>query len=189
MLEAGGRIELIVRMNETQSREEVTGCHVFWIMTGKECLEPESVECIFDYTGCRLECIALAPMIRGDVDTEFRNEEMAFPWPQATASHVLHAFEREDRPILNSARLLSGDFSFESRVNLRLGKALSRDKPGDSRVAPQTKRKGEIRPTPGTEAESSRLQKKIGHRSRAAKASKPPFSRLGSNRVHDVGLH
>lgn len=125
MLEPGGRIELIVRMSEPQSREQVAGCDVFWIVTGKESLEAEDAECMVDYTRCRLERIALSPVTRSDVDAEFRNKGITFSWPQATTPNVLRAFEREDRPVLNSAHLLSGDFPFESRANLRLGETLS----------------------------------------------------------------
>lgn len=161
MLEACRHIELIVGVNEPQTREQGARRDVLWIVTGEKRLELEHTECMLDHGGRRFVRIATSPVIRGNVDTEFRNARMSPARPEPAAPYVSSVLEREDGPVLDPACVLRRDFSLEPRANLRFGEALPRDEPRDGRVAPEREREGDVRWTPRTEAKPPGLQEEL----------------------------
>jgi hypothetical protein len=106
MLEPSGFIELIMCVNESEPKEKGTRCGVLRIVTGKKCLEPKNIKGVLD--GCQgcLERVTASPVLRRDVDAEFRNTRLTLARPETAAADMFAGLKKKDRPVLNAVTLL-----------------------------------------------------------------------------------
>lgn len=144
MLQAGGRVELVVGVVEAEFGEELSGGGVVGVVPGEE---GSGVECREGVANGRLggfERIAVPPVGRTDVKANLVNAFRRFIGAQATAADVIVIFQEEDGPVLDAVSSVVGKFFVEAFAHL-VGRKLaaSVNEPGDFVVAPQAE--GEIK--------------------------------------------
>src|SRR6266567_3067500 len=81
MLQPRRRIELVVRVDETETGEERTRGDIVGVVAGEERRRAQYRESVVDDARCGFQRVALSPMARRNVEPELRNLRLALARP------------------------------------------------------------------------------------------------------------
>jgi hypothetical protein len=124
------------------------------VVTRKERVGSNDPEGMVDDTSRRLEGVALPPMTRGDVHTEFGSARIGSVRPESAAPDVLAGGDEKDRPVLNAVALLGLDLLLKSGADLAFGQRTNGNEPSHGRITPERARKREVGFVPYAEPEA-----------------------------------
>lgn len=154
-MEAGGRVELLVRAAETKLQDEMLRGGVCRVMPGEECLRGGAFEGEFyDGTG-RFFREAAPPMGAAQMNSQFENAVFRAIGPESGATGVFAFLEQENRPILDVVPGGQIDFCVQPLLNC-FKRERAADEARDFGVSPEGQGEREIgvRPMTKTEARS-----------------------------------
>lgn len=162
MIQAGGRVKLLVRAAETQFQDEVLRGGVGRMMSGKECLCAGVFEGEFYDRPGRFSGEAAPPIYIAQMNSQLEDLVSEAIWAEASATDMLLGFEQENRPILDIVSGAEINFCIQPFLNFFRRKRAA-DEACDFRVSPECHGKRQVRAGPLTETETRRLQEILVH--------------------------
>ena len=128
---AGGRVDFVVSVVESELFEDSGGSCVIGMMAGEQSLRSKRVESVGNHGATCFGRDSFAPMRGKEMEAEFGDSLIDFVGTQAATSGEFTIREKEDGPILNLMNALRFDFAREARMYV-LGRKGPAKKKGDS---------------------------------------------------------
>ena len=158
MVQSGWRVILVVRVPKAQLLQEPSRRLVRWIVSRKERLHSENVECVLDHRSRSLGSIPSSPEIPPQVDPNLANSFFRLVGSKPAAPDMLTRGEQKDRPVLHAVRLHRGGLPRKPLPHLLPGEDSS-NQPGHLGITPQGHCQVHVPVRPRTKSKAFALEK------------------------------